>query len=112
MNDLEARRRALAAEADIYRHTLTLELNNVRLYAEQMRQRVSPFTLLRKYRPLLALLPPILGFLLKRKIQTRKARRRRGWMRVIPVSAMGMQAFKYAWPFVRQYLNRRADQRR
>ena len=50
MRDLETRRKALAAEAEVYRQTIKLEIQNVRLYTRQTKRK---YTTLRPGNPLL-----------------------------------------------------------
>jgi len=69
MSDLESRRKALAAEAEVYRQTLKLEIQNVKLYARQNRRR---YTSIRPGNPLFAAAAPILATLLQRTRPVRK----------------------------------------
>lgn len=64
MKELEARKRALAAESEIYRQTLKLEVQNLRLYAHAMTQRCSSFG---TENPLLLFGAPALGSILNRR---------------------------------------------
>jgi len=41
MKDLQARKRALAAESEVYRQTLKLELQNLRLYGMSLKRKVT-----------------------------------------------------------------------
>ena len=68
MKDLEARRKALAAEAEVYRQTLKLELQNLRLYSRQMGGK---FTAFRPMNPLLGLAAPFLAAALGRRRRKR-----------------------------------------
>ena|SRR5437660_6461390 len=43
MSDLESRRKALAAEAEVYRQTLKLEIQNIKLYARQSKKKYTGF---------------------------------------------------------------------
>lgn len=63
MNNLESRRKALAAEAEVYRQTLKLEIQNIKLYARQNRRR---YTSIRPGNPLFAAAAPVLAALLRR----------------------------------------------
>jgi hypothetical protein len=63
MNELAARKQALITQSEVHRQTLTLELDNLRLYIARQKRK---FALLRLARPLLLLLP-VLGPLLIRK---------------------------------------------
>lgn len=51
MNDLDARKRALSAESEIYRQTIRLELRNLQLYTVYQRRRFSTF---KQYAPILS----------------------------------------------------------
>ena len=64
LSDLEAKKKALIAEAEVYRQTLKLELQNVRLSAVKVRRTVSSFSF---SNPLLVLGATLAGSLLKRK---------------------------------------------
>src|ERR1041385_1883273 len=64
MNPLEAKRRALAAESEVYREMLKLELQNVRLYGVTAKRRLTRFT---NARQLFLLLAPVLGGFFKRR---------------------------------------------
>jgi hypothetical protein len=55
MNELEARKRALVAESEIYRQTLKLEFQNLRLYGAGLQRKFAAFRLLQ---PLLMLAAP------------------------------------------------------
>src|SRR2546423_10230663 len=71
MRDLEARRKALAAEAEVYRQTIKLELQNIRLYSRQTKRK---FTTVRPSNPLFIALIPLLTSLLRRTGPVRKFR--------------------------------------
>jgi hypothetical protein len=63
MKDLEARKRALVQEAEIYRETLKLELQNIRLSAIQLKKQ---FSSLRSSNPLMMLAAPLAGLFLRK----------------------------------------------
>ena len=44
VKELKARKKALAAESEIYRQTLSLEIHNLRLYGYQMRRRLTSWS--------------------------------------------------------------------
>jgi len=69
MSDLESRRKALAAEAEVYRQTLKLEIQNIKLYARQNRRR---YTSIRPSNPLFAAAAPVLAALLRRTRPVKK----------------------------------------
>ena len=64
MNPREAKKRALVAESEVYRETLKLELQNLRLYGITAKRRLTSFT---RARPLFLFLAPLLGTFLKRR---------------------------------------------
>ena len=64
LNDLEERKQALAAEAEIFRQALTLELQNLRLYAVHARRSMSKLSL---SNPLMVLGAAMAGSMLKRR---------------------------------------------
>ena|SRR2546427_56272 len=91
VKDLEPRRRALASESEVYRQALTLEIQNLRLYAARLRQRFNP--IVHSAPTLKLLLPIVAGWL---------GRRRRGkWSRLIGFALVGWQAYKRFGPLVR-----------
>src|SRR5215475_13834823 len=64
MNYLEAKKKALVAESEVYRETLKLELQNVRLYGITTKRRLSNFA-----RPghWIMLLMPLVGTIFKKR---------------------------------------------
>jgi hypothetical protein len=64
MNDLEARKRALVQEAEIYRETLKLELQNIRLSAVQLKKKYSSF---RSSNLLMMMAAPLAGLFLGKR---------------------------------------------
>lgn len=66
INQIQARKRALVAESEVYRQTLQLEARNLKLYGVATRQRFSRF---RQYAPILTALT-----LLARGYITRKSK--------------------------------------
>jgi hypothetical protein len=58
MKELEARRKALAQESDVYRESLKLQLQNLQLYGAHLRHR---FSFLRPSNPLMMLIGPLIG---------------------------------------------------
>jgi hypothetical protein len=63
ISELEEKKRALAAECDLYRQTLRLEMHNLRLHASWSKRRFTSITT----SPLWAILPPLLNSFSKRK---------------------------------------------
>ena len=64
LSDLEEKKKALVAEAEVYRQTLKLEVQNIRLYGVKARRAVSSFSF---SNPLLMLAATFAGGVLKRK---------------------------------------------
>ena len=58
MKELEARRKALAQESDVYRESLKLQFQNLQLYGAHLRQR---FNFFRPSNPLMMLIGPLIG---------------------------------------------------
>ena len=102
VKDLEARRRALAAEAEVYRQALTLEIQNLRLYTARQRQRFNPIV---HSSPTLKLLLPIVAGLLGRK-------RPGKWSRLIALGVAGWQAYKRFGPMLRNLMSSRTARNR
>jgi|SRR5437016_3219957 len=64
MNELEARKRALVAESELYRQMVRLELQNLRLYGLQFKQKFAGF---RKPSPVFILVAALAGAFFGRK---------------------------------------------
>ena len=64
LSDLDAKKKALIAEAEVYRQTLKLEIQNVRLCAAKAGRTVRSFSF---SNPLLVLAATLSGTLLKRR---------------------------------------------
>jgi hypothetical protein len=47
MSDLEARKKLLVAESEVYRQTLKLDIQNVRLYSMRVQRKWSQYALLK-----------------------------------------------------------------
>ena len=71
ITELEARRKALAQESDVYRESLKLQLQNLQLYGAHLRQRLNFF---RPSNPLMMLIGPLIGGV----IQSRRKSSRMG----------------------------------
>lgn len=77
--ELELRKRALAAESEIYRETLKLEFHNLRLYGASVKRRLSVF---RAIGPIMLAVAPIAAMLVKRRTEARLGvfgKALRGW---------------------------------
>ena len=95
LNDLEERKQALAAEAEVFRQALTLELQNLRLYAVQARRSMSKLSV---SNPLMVLGAAMAGSMLKR--------RRFGRMRLVTVALLGWQFYQRIFVPLRSLLPR------
>jgi hypothetical protein len=69
VNDLETRKKLLIAEGAVYRETLKLEFQNLRIYGIKTRQRLTSF---RAGNPVLSFGVPILTSWIARKRKARK----------------------------------------
>src|ERR1051326_6384993 len=63
IKELEAKKRALAEESDLYRQSLRFEVHNLRLHAAWSKRRLTTLT----FSPLWALLPPLLNYFISKK---------------------------------------------
>ena len=100
VKDLEARKRALVAESEIYRQTLKLEVQNVRLYAVGFKRQYAMF---RTLQPLLMLGLPFAGSLFGRRS------RRLGLFRK---ALIGWKIFKQLSPWISRLFAKSAARRR
>jgi len=69
VSDLEARKKLLIAEAAVYRETLKLEVQNLRIYGLKTKKKLTSF---RQGNPLFAFGIPVLTSLIARKRKARK----------------------------------------
>src|SRR5262245_32852311 len=92
LKDLQARKRALVAESEIYRQTLTLEIRNVRLYSAALRRK---FAFVSASKPLLIFGLPWLTSLFKRR-----KRRRVG---LLKVGFVGWKLYRMVSPLLRRF---------
>jgi hypothetical protein len=70
VKDIEARKRALLEESDLYRQSLRFEIDNLRLHTTWVKRRATWLTLT----PLWPLVPQLLKFFVKKKRPTSKWR--------------------------------------
>ncbi|SRR6266478_4967986 len=89
MNELEAKKRALVAESEVYRETLKLELHNLRLYVSRTKQRLTTFS---KPNPLLMLAAPLAGAFFRK--------RRSSWLRRATMAFVSWQLSNRLMPFL------------
>src|SRR5690349_1988911 len=88
VKELEAKRRALTAESEVYRQTLRLEIENLRLAAMRARRQMKSF---QSVNPLLTLVAPMAASLLTK---------RRGRLRGLFTTALlGWQVYRKAASF-------------
>ena len=89
MNELEAKKRALIAESEVYRETLKLELHNLQLYVARTRQKLRSFG---KPNPLLMLAAPLAGALFRKQ--------RGSWLRRAAMAFLGWQVSNRLMPLL------------
>src|SRR5437868_12028166 len=89
MNELEAKKRALVAESEVYRETLKLEVHNLRLYVSRTKQKLTGFT---RPNPLLMLLGPLAGAFFRK--------RRASWLRRATMAFLSWQVSHRLMPFL------------
>jgi hypothetical protein len=106
--ELEARKKALIAEAEIYRQTLKAELRNVQLYVAGTGRKLNHF------KSLFAIVPigsSLLGLLAAGLFRRRKSKG--GWPSILPTAMMGWRLYqKYGpmvQPFLGKFMNRKRD---
>jgi hypothetical protein len=90
VSHLEARKRALVAESEVYRRTLDLEIQNLKLYRVQLGNKVARFG---PSSPLWLLAAPLARMFLR-------GRRRGGLPRMVGISLLGWQMYKRFSPFL------------
>ncbi len=94
VKEFSDKKRALAAESEVYRRTLELELRNFRLYTTSLRQRWSP---LRHLKTVLPLAGAAAGFLARRrKVKTQS--------RLLRNAMLGWRAYRTISPVFRRVL--------
>jgi len=93
---LEEKRMALVAESDVYRQTLLLEVQNLRLHALRTKRRFSRLT---RPNPLLMLVLPIAkSFIVNRLF--RRRRRQKGLMKLAAGALFGWNVYRKVKPFL------------
>jgi len=100
MKDLEARKRALAAESEVYRQTLKLEIQNLRLCGIRAKRKFSFFGALN---PLLTLGGPLAGAMLGGK-------GRGPLFRCIKSAVVGWQLYRKLGPLIEAFFPTRTRQ--
>jgi len=89
LKELEARKKALVSESEVYRQTLTLEIQNLRLYNARLQRK---FAFVRLANPLLLVVGSLLG---SRFLGSRfKGKQRGKWSHLLGASLMGWRLFR------------------
>ena len=97
--EIEERKRALIAESEIYRQTLILEVQNIRLYSVRVQKKLA---WLRMLNPILMVAGSLLG---PRWFRGRERRKRRGlWSRILGGALLGWRLSRRFSPAVRSLL--------
>jgi hypothetical protein len=104
MKELEARKRALAAESEIYRQILKLQIQNLSHRATGMKRRYTLFN----SPPLMRLLPMISALLGSPVGRMLLPKRRARWLRLATTALIGWQAYRKFAPLVQGFFSRRA----
>ena len=106
--ELEARKKALVAESEIYRETLKVELRNVQLSVVGTSRKLSNF------KSLFAIVPvgsSLLGMLVAGLFRRKK--RQAGGLRIVPTALMGWRLYqKYGsmlQPFLSKLISRKPN---
>ncbi len=99
---LEQRKRALTAESEIYRETLKLEVQNLRLYGIGLRRR---FNFVSSVAPLFILTAPLIRALARR---SRPHKRKRSLLAKV---LLAWRVYRQFSPFVASFLGRNAGLR-
>jgi hypothetical protein len=102
VKELEEKRRALAAESEVYRQTLTLEIQNLRLHAAHTKRRFSSLT---TPNPLIMMILPFAKSFLVRSI-VRRTKNRFGLLRVAAGALFGWKVYRKFAPLLRDLLAR------
>ena len=90
MNELEAKKKALVAESEVYRQTLKLEIQNLRLCAIRAQRKVSLFGVSSSF---LMLAAPLAGSLFR-------SRRRHPLKRVLKAAFVGWRLYRKVGPLI------------
>ena len=105
LKSLAARKEALVAQSELHRQTLTVELQNLKLYRAGMERKLR---LLRALKPLLFIAPVAGSLLGLRSRQKEKAKKpARGWQKWWGAVMLGLRFYQKAEPVFTQLLARR-----
>jgi hypothetical protein len=105
LKDLEGRKRALVAESEVYRQTLKLEIQNIRLYGARMQRK---FALARLANPLFLLAGSYIG---ARFFGRGVKLRRRGRWSWLGMGLLAWRALKNYGPLLQNILAQRVFRR-
>ncbi len=100
LKDLRERKAVLAAESEIYRETLRLEAQNLRLYTARVRRKLE---FLKAANPLLAW-APLLGALGNLVFRKKREKRRRGWLGMAGAALSWWRTYRHYRPVVEAVL--------
>jgi hypothetical protein len=100
MRELRERKRQLVAESEVYRETLRLEVQNLRLYGLGLKEKLSA---LRAMNPLFVAAATLLGTPLGGVFARR---RKRSWLRLGLTSLVGWQVYRQVAPLLQLFLQR------
>jgi hypothetical protein len=104
LKEIEAKKKALAAESELYRQTLKLQIHNLSLRATGMKRRYTLFN----SPPLMRLLPMISALLGSPVGRMLLPKRRARWLRLATAALIGWQAYRKFAPLVQGFFSRRA----
>lgn len=99
MTDLEAKKRALIAESEVYRQMLTVDVHNLRIYNAHFQRKLK---VLRSFRALVFLLPLLapLGFRFARAGR-RETHTRGGWRGLVGTGLFAWRLYRKFNPLLR-----------
>ncbi len=103
MKELQARKQALAAECEVYRHAMTLEIQNLRLYTAHTRHRILGIT----SHPLVRLLPLVVALFGARFARPARPRK----FSLLRTVFLGWRLYRKFGPAVRNMIALRAAQK-
>jgi hypothetical protein len=102
MNDLEARKRALVAESEVYRQALALEVQQIQSHCAGIQRRIDSVRRFRSLFFILPLLAPLIG--LRRMTRPAQAKRAAGWRGLVGTAMVGWRLYQKFGPVLRSVL--------